>query len=62
MTWNVALVLAMFALGSIARGADPTLTVPGNVRFAKTANRAFDSYTQSRPTRRSSGCKRTTRV
>src|SRR5438477_7060491 len=44
---RLALAAVVVLSASLARGADPTLVSPGNVRFAKIANSAFDVYTQN---------------
>jgi len=47
---RVALVLVLLGAlvpARVLRGADPTSASPGNVRFAKTADSAFDVYSQS---------------
>jgi Hypothetical glycosyl hydrolase family 15 len=43
----LAVALALTLAAARVPAADPTLVSPGNVRFAKTANSAFDVYTQN---------------
>src|SRR5947207_1552574 len=44
---TIALVLALGTSASPLLAADPSSSSPGNVRFAKIADSAFDPYTQN---------------